>query len=105
MKLDKKTKYACVAKTLKGMEQPLLKELTELGYSNLRTRKRAVEFEADLEGIYRANLELRTALSVLVNIAMFNFKDDKDIYNEVSRIAKVLRGLKISPHAMRETSL
>jgi putative N6-adenine-specific DNA methylase len=75
-----KTVYRCIAKTLMGLEAPLLKELEDLGYKNLVMKKRAVEFDADLIGIYRANLELRTALSVLVNLKQLIFRDEKDIY-------------------------
>lgn len=75
-----KTVYRCIAKTLMGLEDPLFRELENLGFKNLTRKKRAVEFDADLTGIYKANLELRTALSVLVNLRTLIFRDEKDIY-------------------------
>ena len=49
-------------------------------------RNGGVEFDADLMGIYRANLELRTALSILVNLKQFVFRDEKDIYYAAFKI-------------------
>ena len=81
-----KTVYRCVAKTLMGLEPALVQELNDLGFKNVVAQKRAVEFDADLIGIYKANLELRTALSVLVNLRQLVFRDEKDIYFEAYKL-------------------
>ena len=60
---EKNTRY--VAKTMMGMEPLVAEELKELGASNIQEKRRAVFFEGDLELLYRANLELRCAVSIL----------------------------------------
>ena len=51
-----------VAKTFQGLEEVLNKELIDLGMKNTQIVKRAVVFNTDQEGLYRANYLLRTAL-------------------------------------------
>ena len=58
-----------LAKTFKGLEEVLAQELIELGANNVAIERRAVSFMGDKELMYRANLCLRTATRVLVEIA------------------------------------
>ena len=60
--------YRMVAKTFKGLEGVLAQELTELGADEVQIERRAVSFKGDKALLYRANLCLRTATRVLVQI-------------------------------------
>lgn len=79
-----KTKY--IAKTLHGLESVLVKELTKLGAQNIIPLKRAVEFTGNKKLLYKANYELRTALSILKPITKFNVKNEDDLYLNISKI-------------------
>ena len=57
-----------LAKTFKGLEEVLAQELIELGANDVQLGRRAVSFRGDKALLYRANLCLRTALRVLVEI-------------------------------------
>lgn len=57
-----------LAKTFKGLEAVLAQELIELGANDVLMERRAVSFKGDQALLYRANLCLRTALRVLVEI-------------------------------------
>ena len=54
------------AKTFYGLEETLAEELRALGAMRVETGRRAVSFYGDKGFLYKANLNLRTALSVLV---------------------------------------
>ena len=58
-----------IAKTFKGLEEVLAQELIALGANNVQIGRRAVSFTGDKALLYRANLCLRTALRVLVEIS------------------------------------
>lgn len=75
-----------VAKTLYGLEEVLVRELEGLGVSKINRVNRAVEFEGDIEMIYRTNFSLRTALSILKPVAQFNIGSSKDLYNRSKKI-------------------
>lgn len=72
--------FQMLAKTFKGLEDVLAKELTELGANNIQLERRAVSFTGDKSLLYRANLCLRTASRVLVPIADFTAKDADVVY-------------------------
>ncbi|MDE0299388.1 MAG: THUMP domain-containing protein [Candidatus Poribacteria bacterium] len=55
----------------KGVESILAKELKALGIENLKTAGGGVHFEGSMETLYRANLWLRTANRVLMQLAEF----------------------------------
>lgn len=59
-----------LAKTFKGLEEVLAKELIELGANDVQLERRAVSFKGDLALLYRANLWLRTAIRILVPICV-----------------------------------
>ncbi len=72
-----------IATTQQGLEPVLAKELTQLGLNiNEPLLKRAVSFEADNAGLYRANLSLRTALHILKPIANFSADDAQKLYRQ-----------------------
>ena len=72
-----------LAKTFKGLEQVLAKELIELGANNVQIERRAVSFTGDKRMLYTANFCLRTASRVLVPIATFKAKNTDNIYEQV----------------------
>ena len=59
-----------LAKTFKGLEEVLAKELIELGANDVQLERRAVSFKGDLALLYRANLWLRTAIRILVPVCV-----------------------------------
>ncbi|MCD6355571.1 MAG: RNA methyltransferase [Prolixibacteraceae bacterium] len=73
-------KYNLIAKTFSGLEPALAKELTKIGAEKVRMGRRAVYFEGDLELVYRANYLLRTALRILKEIKVFQFKNVDQFY-------------------------
>ena len=75
-----------VATTMFGLESVLEKELIDLGAKNIRKNNRSVYFEGDQKLIYKANIKLRTALKVLKRIKSFNARNEKDLYQQVSRV-------------------
>jgi putative N6-adenine-specific DNA methylase len=66
-----------IAKTVQGLEAVLAEELQELGAEAVEPLIRAVSFEGGQELMYRANLELRTALRILTPIHSFRCKTEK----------------------------
>ena len=75
--------FRMIAKTYEGLEEVLAKELEELGATDIKKLRRAVEFYGDLKMMYKANYWLRTAVSVLKPIAAFEVKDEKDLYDKI----------------------
>ena len=84
--LDMVKEFQMLAKTFKGLEDVLAKELIELGANNVQIERRAVSFTGDLRMLYTANLCLRTASRVLVPIATFKAKKTDDIYEQVKQV-------------------
>lgn len=92
---EKKT-YRMIAKTLKGLEEVLAQELTELGADEVQIQRRAVSFRGDKAMLYTANLWLRTALRVLLPVATGKIderrmakgecKPEDQVYEMVKRI-------------------
>ena len=75
-----------LAKTISGLEEILVRELTELGASDLKILKRAVSFQGNQELLYRSNYCCRTALRILLPILTFEIKEQADLYNGVNSI-------------------
>jgi putative N6-adenine-specific DNA methylase len=74
------------AKTLYGLEKVLAAELTGLGVSGVETGNRAVFFQGDLPLLYASNYMLRTAVTILWQIAEFNIKSADQLYNKAMNI-------------------
>jgi putative N6-adenine-specific DNA methylase len=74
------------AVTFGGLEQVLARELRQLGASKVRPGRRAVRFEGDVALLYRANLQLRTALRVLRPIATFSIRTQRQLYENVQGV-------------------
>ncbi|MCX6261651.1 MAG: class I SAM-dependent RNA methyltransferase [Bacteroidia bacterium] len=75
-----------IAKTLYGLEKVLTNELIGLGAENVQPVNRAVVFEGDQYLLYKANYCLRTAMSVLVQIAEFRIRSSDDLYKNSLRV-------------------
>lgn len=75
-----------IAKTLAGLEEVLAAELQELGAYGVMALKRAVSFEGDKRLLYRANLELRTALRILVPIRRGRVSNEDQLYHLIRQI-------------------
>lgn len=75
-----------VAKTLAGLEPVLIEELKILGADNILSGKRAVFYEGEIDLLYQSNLELRTALRILVPISEFKVRNEDDLYHKISKI-------------------
>lgn len=74
------------ATTFKGLEQMLSEELKELGFENINIGNRAVDFDAEMEDIYKANLKLGLAIRVLLNIGSYDINSTDDIYHGALKI-------------------
>lgn len=62
-----------------GLEDVLAKELKDLGAQQIKVLNRAVSFKGDKGFMYKANLNLRTALRILKPIAHFQAHDEKRV--------------------------
>ena len=63
--------FKLIAKTFSGLENVLAEEIKEIGSKDVKTGKRAVFYEGNLEMIYKSNYYLRCALRVLKEIDNF----------------------------------
>ncbi len=75
-----------IAKTFKGLEEVLAKEVIALGGNNVEIGNRMVSFTGDKEMLYRANFCLRTAIRVLKPIAVFKADDADKVYEAAKKI-------------------
>lgn len=74
-----------VAKTFAGLEEVLVHELNNMQIQAF-AKRRAVEFEANLEQLYYCSLNLRTALSLLIPIDTFKAKSPEELYGYARKI-------------------
>jgi putative N6-adenine-specific DNA methylase len=75
-----------IAKTFFGLEGVLKAELEKLGAKNIEVQNRAVEYEGDLALLYRSNLQLRTALRILVPIKTDQVLNERQLYTTIKKI-------------------
>lgn len=78
--------FYMLAKTMFGLEEILAEELRILGAQNVKTINRAVSFKGDKGFMYKANLNLRTALRILKPIAHFQAHNEKELYKKLYQI-------------------
>ena len=69
-----------------GMEAVLKKEIYDLGYDIKRVEDGRVTFSGDDEAIVRANMFLRTAERVLLNLGRFHAESFEELFQGVSKI-------------------
>lgn len=70
----------CFAAVPRGAEEIAAAELEALGLQSVRAGKGGVAFVADLAGLYKANLWLRTASRVLVQLVVFPCSTPAELY-------------------------
>jgi putative N6-adenine-specific DNA methylase len=73
-------------KTFYGLEEVLAKELEEHGFSGAKLLNRAVSIKGNWDDIYFLNIHLRCAISILVEIANFKVKTERDLYTNAYQI-------------------
>lgn len=73
-------------KTFYGLEQVLVEELEELGFSDAKALNRAVQLKGTWRDVYFLNLHLRCGLAVLVQIGEFKVRKEDDLYTECMKI-------------------
>ncbi len=78
--------FKMLAKTFEGLEGVLAKELEDLGAKNVQMQRRAVSFEGDTKLMYKANLWVRTAISILKPIASFPAENEQALYDGIYAI-------------------
>ncbi len=79
--------FSCFAAVPRGAEELAATELAALGISDITPGKGGVAFRSDRAGLYRANLWLRTASRVLVQVAAFPCSGPTELYAGVHAIA------------------
>ncbi len=78
--------YKMVATTMFGLEEVLAYELTELGAQQVKVGVRNVSFSGDKGFMYKANMQLRTAIRILKPIKSFKVFDEDDLYKKLQEI-------------------
>lgn len=78
--------YELVAPCHFGLEAVLKREIYELGYEILSVEDGRVCFEADAEGICRANIHLRTTERVLLQVGRFKATTYDELFEEIKRL-------------------
>jgi putative N6-adenine-specific DNA methylase len=78
--------FELIAKTMFGLEEVLAAELRALGAQGIESLNRAVKFTADRTLMYKCNLHLRTAISILKPIASFYAHHENQLYKRVRQI-------------------
>jgi putative N6-adenine-specific DNA methylase len=86
MAQEKRLEFRMVATTMYGLEDLLAEELLKLGAREIEKLNRAVAFAGDKGFMYKANLNLRTALRVLRPIKTFTVKNEAQLYDQIRRI-------------------
>jgi 23S rRNA G2445 N2-methylase RlmL len=74
-----------IAQTSRGLSDILEREVKALGLNVVSKSSIGVMFETDLEGMYRANLCLRTATRIIKTIHEFKARTAEDLYNGVRK--------------------
>ena len=76
----------CFAAVPRGAEEIAAAELEDIGISGSKPAKGGVAFQTNRAGLYRANLWLRTASRVLVQLAVFPCQSPEELYNGVHAV-------------------
>lgn len=79
-------KLSMIAKTFAGLEPVLASELRALGAHHVAEIRRGVRFVGDTRLMYKANLCLRTALRILVDVKEFTARNEHQLYNRVQEV-------------------
>jgi putative N6-adenine-specific DNA methylase len=79
-------KITITLKTFFGLEEVLKEELEEMGYSDVKVLNRAVQVQGDWKDVYFLNLNIRCAITVLVEIESFIVRSEEDLYKKAFKI-------------------
>ena len=77
---------ACFATTVRGLEQLLADELTELGAQEISLVNAGLEFKAELADVMKINLHSRLASRVMIRLAYSGYRHEDDIYRLAKKI-------------------
>lgn len=80
------TKLNLIATAPMGLEAVVARELKDLGFNDTKTENGRVNFTGDFIDICRANLWLRTAGRVLINMGRFNAVTFDDLFEGVKAL-------------------
>ena len=69
-----------------GLEAPLKREIYDLGYEITKVEDGKITFEGDEEAICRANIFLRGAERVLLQIGRFKATSFEELFNEIEKL-------------------
>lgn len=83
---DHSEKFNLFATTDAGFEDVLARELRRLGATEIRPGERGVGFSGDLSMVYRANIHLRCAYRVLLELAEFESPTREALYDGVREV-------------------
>ena len=100
---EEKNEFLMLAKTFKGLEEVLARELIELGANDVQIERRAVSFKGDKSLLYRANLCLRTASRVLVPL-LTESRKTKDKRKPEDWLYETVKGINWSRYMTAETT-
>lgn len=78
--------FKMIAVTFYGLEDLLAAELLKLGARDISKHNRAVSFVGDLGFMYKANLNLRTAIRVLKPVCSFKATNEEMLYQGIKSI-------------------
>lgn len=78
--------YKLIATTTFGIEGVTAKELKALGYENLKIENGKVHFSGDEMDIAIANIHLRTADRVLINMAEFEARSFEELFQGTKKV-------------------
>lgn len=79
-------RYELIAPCHFGLEAMLKREIIDIGYEVTRVEDGRVYFEGDEEGIVRANIFLRTAERILINVGSFHAETFEDLFQGTKAI-------------------
>ena len=84
--LTVKDNVTITLKTFFGLEEVLKEELEEFGYSDIKILNRAVQIQGSWKDVYFLNLNIRCAITVLVEIESFFVRSEEDLFKKASKI-------------------
>ena len=79
-------KYQLVVPCHFGLESVLKREIIDLGYETSLVEDGRITFEGDAEAICRANIFLRSAERVLLQVAKFKAYSFEELFQNVKAI-------------------
>ncbi len=78
--------FEIIIKTSYGLEDVVMQELTQAGYSGLKKLNRAVQLKGTLPDVYQLNYTLRTANKILLPVAEFTFRSTDELYRKAKAV-------------------